>query len=582
MNKPKILVVDDQSRNLVAMEHALSDLDAELLLVSSGEEALKCLLKNEFCVILLDVQMPEMDGFETASLIRQSQFSNDVPIIFMTAFSKDHIHQIKGYKSGAVDYLIKPVDDFILENKVKVFLELYRRNQSNLAKFVDELMDLKAKLEQKNKMLMELAIIDSLTGLNNRLSFEQELTRCLAFALRHDEQFALLLIDLDNFKYINDHYGHQFGDGILQKVSKSLSNILRAEDFVARIGGDEFALIQTKYSSLNDVTQTAKRIIAILNQVYQFQQAEVQLGCSIGIACYPFAGDKEETLVKHADIAMYRAKSLGKNQYQFYSYELSKMHTRRVSIELNLKKSLLEQNDFYLVYQPIFDLANNKIVSVEALLRWCSNELGNVSPEEFIPIAEDVGLIHELGNWVLKQAIMQLQSWRDSGIKDLAMAINVSPLQLNEPLLIKNLCEILAKLDVPASQIEFEITENALLKNEKQDIKILNELSNLGIKINLDDFGTGHSSLVRLKDFPLSTIKIDRSFVYGLSEDPNKREIIKAIISLSKCLNLDVIAEGIELQDELNFLIKHNCQFGQGFLLSKPISSKELTKIMND
>lgn len=572
----KVLVVDDQIANLDFIKQALTHLEVELFSCQSGQQALALAQKHDLCLILMDVNMPDMTGFEAATLIREQKSSATVPIIFMTEQGQNQGQLLKGYGSGAVDYLVRPIDEFILVNKVKVFVDLFVSNYANLSQLVYELMAVKSELEAKNKELLSLAALDPLTGLDNRRGFEKVLSQNIAKMRRLQGQFALLFIDLDNFKYLNDRHGHHFGDLVLKKVAELIINVCRKEDNLFRIGGDEFALVQNRFKDINDVAKKAKRIIDKLAGVYAINDVEFQIGCSVGIACYPFAGETEDDLIRSADVAMYRAKMAGKGQMQIFSKELSELYQKRRSIELSLRESLKADDHFYLNFQPIYDLKTMQMVKAEVLLRWHHPVLKEVRPDEFIAIAEDCGLIQKLGWWIMETSMKSLKQLQQQEKIPIQLAINLSPLQLSEENFVMNFMSLLSKHQVDVKQIELEITETEVMADEKKEIDILQEMASNGVNFSLDDFGTGHSSLIRLRKMPINKIKIDRSFVRDVHHDNSKAEIVKSVLMLAKCLNLAVVAEGIEEQQELDFLINNNCDCGQGYFFAKPMMLSEL------
>lgn len=579
MNMQKILVVDDVKENLIAMKEALSDVSAEIITANSGKEALNLMLEDNFAVALLDVQMPEMDGYELAECMRKNKYTASVPIIFITAINKDQHCVFKGYNSGAVDYLFKPVDTHILKSKVEMFLDIYHKGHQEILKIINQLNTVKNELKKRNEDLNKLAKYDNLTSLANRYQFTKDINRCVANASRHEQQnFSVVFLDLDNFKSINDKLGHHIGDQLLRKVANILIHNVREEDYVARLGGDEFAMIITHANKEADVLRVTNSIKDTFNAPIELLEHSVYASFSIGIATYPFAGKTSEELMRNADIAMYRSKELGKNQICLFNKDLKYKYNNRINIENELKNAIAN-NEFKLMFQPIFNLKDKQPVGVEVFLRWHNKNLGEVSPAEFLPVAEETGLIEEIGNWVLDTACGCIQTWINKGFTSLFYAINLSSKQLHQDDLYNRITKTLSKYSFDPKYLILELTESALLEDEIGAKKILQKLSNIGVKVILDDFGTGYSSLTFLRELPIYALKIDKSFVKGIGFKSNEM-ITKAILSITKNLNFVSIAEGVETQEQLQYLIDNNCKYGQGYLLKKPKEANEITKIL--
>lgn len=448
---------------------------------------------------------------------------------------------------------------------------------------VCELQILNSKVKKQRQQMQYIARHDSLTGLPNRVLFKEALKREIAFADRHQCNFSLLFLDLDNFKTINDTLGHQVGDLLLKEVSKRLKLCLRADDFIARLGGDEFAIILRGGEKAVEGKVVADKIIDTLKLIYRIDGKNILTTISIGIADYPDAGEDFSTLLKSADLAMYQAKSKGRNNVQFHTAELHEIHQERLTIETQLGFAL-EREEFNLVYQPKVDLYTNKIKGIEALIRWQNPKLGNISPGEFIPIAESTGLINPIGEWVLKQACYDFKYHYLSRYPDdcdFRIAINLSPCQLLQDDLVEKVDGILNETGVDPKYIEFELTETAIMNRRSETDDVLNQLKSLGILISIDDFGTGYALLSQLNNLPISTLKIALSFVQKIeSVDDNHAKIVKAIINLAENLGLDVIAEGVETETQRQFLLDNHCENAQGFYFSRPVSFDEIDEII--
>ncbi|TAK89866.1 MAG: EAL domain-containing protein [Burkholderiaceae bacterium] len=426
-----------------------------------------------------------------------------------------------------------------------------------------------------------LAYHDALTGLPNRAMFSRTLNHVLARARRQNKQLALLFIDLDRFKNINDTLGHDNGDRLLQEITRRLLSSLREIDMVARFGGDEFVVLLEDMVDVNHATTVANKILAAIDQEYQLNYQPVHVTTSIGISLFPHDGADESTLMKHADIAMYQAKAEGKNGYRFYSAQMNAHSFEHLAIETRLRRAV-ERGEFVLHYQPKVNLQTGAISGVEALLRWSHPELGTVMPDKFIPLAEETGLVISIGYWVLREICRNFMEWRLQGLPIVPIAINLSPRQFADANLLHEISATLRESGMPPEFLELEITESTVMHNPEKALQILSSLRALGIRVAVDDFGIGHSSLSQLKRLPIDIIKIDRSFVQGIASDNADAAITEAIISMSKRLQISVIAEGVETQEQHDLLRRLGCDEYQGFLFSQPLSVTDLTPVLRD
>jgi diguanylate cyclase (GGDEF)-like protein len=434
------------------------------------------------------------------------------------------------------------------------------------------------RLKIKQEELKYIASHDSLTNLYNRREFEELLDKSIANSSRNKLALALLLLDLDNFKITNDTFGHIHGDELLKQFSNRLILLIRKNDILSRVGGDEFTLISNNLQSMGSARQLAERILSELNNPYLINGKFITVTVSIGISIYPEDGTTTEELLRKADLAMYKSKNSGKNTYQFYTDQLSHLQHRESEIEAHLRQAL-QNNEFKLYYQPKYDLLKKKIVGAEILLRWENKILGNPSPNEFISVAERSGLIIDIGYWILDNACEQIMKWDMEYKEKLLFSINISPIQLESPQFLYNLKQVLNKFNYPPQNLELEITENVLMGESEEISKVLHSISNLGIKISLDDFGKGYSSLNRLKMLPIDTLKIDKDFIFDIQNEKTKVVIVDIIIKLANELGMNIVAEGIETNAQLNYLISKKCHLGQGFLLSKPLPADQFAKI---
>ncbi|MES2561601.1 MAG: EAL domain-containing protein [Pseudomonadota bacterium] len=421
-----------------------------------------------------------------------------------------------------------------------------------------------------------LAEHDLLTGLPNRFLLNDRLTQAIGLARRHEHKLALLFLDLDHFKHVNDSLGHSMGDKLLQAVATRLSACVRTSDTVSRQGGDEFLVLLTEIHAIQDAARFAEKISEALAKPHPISGSELRVGASIGISIYPDDGDTVDKLLNHADMAMYYGKEHGRSNYHFFTPEMSTRVTESVYIESRLYRAL-ERGEFVLHYQPKVDLSTGLMAGTEALIRWMDPEYGLIAPAGFISIAERCGLIVPIGQWVLREACTQAKRWNDAGSWGaLPVAINVSALQFRHPDFLKSFFQILAETRVDASCIELELTESVFLHDSEGALTTLRTLKRRGVKLAIDDFGTGYSSLSYFRKFPIDTLKIDRAFVQGITDDADDATIATAIISMGRSLNKKVIAEGVETSGQLAFLRAHHCHEGQGFYFSKPMAANDV------
>lgn len=436
--------------------------------------------------------------------------------------------------------------------------------------------------------IRNLAYYDGLTGLPNRAMFSKILDLSLAAGARHDRMSALLFLDLDRFKHVNDTLGHAVGDELLKQVSARFKTCVRDEDVVghsatdasiSRLGGDEFTVVLTEISRPQDAGRVATRMIQALEAPFQIGEHQVYTGASIGVAVAPSDGQDATTLIRNADTAMYHAKSQGSGKYAYYSPEMNASSARRMLLENQLRTALLN-NEFQVHYQPIV-FPDGSVAGLEALIRWFNPYVGRVGPDEFIPVTEETGMIREIGAWVLEQACQAHTHWRSSGLPDFRMSVNVSSIQLLDASFPDKVAAILSRTGIRPSDLELELTESAILEDAEVTRKVLFELDALGIPLCLDDFGTGYSSLAYLRRYPLARVKIDRSFVSGVPHDIQDCTLTKAVVALAASLDLQVVAEGVETPPQRSYLKQLGCQELQGWLFGKPQPFDEMTKYLN-
>jgi diguanylate cyclase (GGDEF)-like protein/PAS domain S-box-containing protein len=433
--------------------------------------------------------------------------------------------------------------------------------------------------KQAEETIKRLAYHDALTDLPNRALFEDRLNLALAQARRMGEMLAVMFLDLDSFKVVNDTLGHGAGDKLLQAVASDIAKLVRDGDTVARVGGDEFTLLLAGIAGPEDATDVAQRILDSLRQPRTINGTEFRTTGSIGITMFPADGDDGEALLRNADTAMYRAKERGRDNYQLYTASMNAKMMERIAVEQDLRHAL-QRKELVLFYQPIISVETGQVTGAEALLRWNHPQRGIVTPDEFIPLAEETGLIVEIGESVLRDACLQLIEWRKEGLPIEVMAVNLSARQLQQENLVQRVAQILSEAGISPDRVQLEITEGAVMKNVDHAISMLRQLGQMGIEIALDDFGTGYSSLTYLKRFPIDAVKIDRSFVRDLEHDASDATIVSTVIAMADNLHLNVIAEGVETEAQLEFLRARGCREYQGYLFSRPVPADEFSKVV--
>ncbi len=560
LDKIIVLLVEDNLGDARLVEIMLNEVQSNPVIlnhVSSLAAAHDFLNSKEVDLVLLDLSLPDSQGLECINKIQL--LNNSLAIIILTGLD-DQDFAIKTMQQGAQDYLVKGEGDGHL--MLRAIHYAIERKQ----------------IEQR---LTKLAHFDSLTGLANREYFNITFTRAVEQADRRNQTLGLMFLDLDHFKEINDTLGHLMGDKLLVCIAERLKSCVRSIDFIARLGGDEFVIILDDIKTSKIATNIAEKILSALSNPVDLANTEVFISSSIGITLFPDDGDNVNDLLKHADVAMYKAKDLGRNNFQFYTSELNTKIIQAIDIKNDLRGAI-GRNELTLFYQPKISIIDNKIVGAEALLRWQHPVRGMVPPNDFIPIAEQSGLIIDIGQWVIAEAIKQTKKWQQTLLPDFSMAINLSVKQFHNRDLIEFIETELGHSGVNASTIELEITESLLMEKSDQEQDILKELSEKGFKISMDDFGTGYSSLSYIKRFTIDVLKIDRSFISDVMSNPDDAEIVKAIIVMAHALKLTVVAEGVESEAQLDFLKQLKCDQSQGFLVSKPIPATEFEQLFRE
>ena len=541
------------------------------------------------CIVLLTslsitlMLSAQMQRIITDPLLRLSAIARQISL------EKNYSLRVAGEGKDELGNLIvdfnKMLDEIQLrDNKLKNHRirleERVTQRTKELEESNNQLTQSKKQAEIVAKRMEYHAHHDDLTGLPNRTLLNDRINTELAHARRQQTMMALLFLDLDRFKVINDSLGHAIGDQLLRVISRRLRNCVREEDTVARLGGDEFMILLPRITSSSDAGRIGRKIIDALVEPVSCNGHELHITTSIGISIYPFDSTDTETLIKNADISMYRAKELGRNKVVYYTAEMNAGSRKQLALETNLRKAL-ERGELDLHYQPKINTTHNTIVGVEALLRWNHPTMGAISPADFIPVAEDSGLIIPIGEWVLETAFKQLRKWHDAGHDALTMAVNLSSAQMSRSGIESAISKSLSNAGIDPCMAELEITENVAMQDIDSAIAALEKLKSTGINIAMDDFGTGYSSLGYLRRLPIDIVKIDQSFVRDIPDIKESILIAEAIIAMTQSLNLSLIVEGIENVRQLNYFKKQGCEVMQGFLFSRPVAAGEILKILN-
>jgi diguanylate cyclase (GGDEF)-like protein len=611
---PRVLVVDDnasvldlfrkilgpdpgrQADTLDALEATLFDTQAAQPAASpvftvdclqDGEQACRRARQavgegHPYAVAFIDMRMPGgWDGLQTIEALWQ--VDPDIHVVICTAFS-DHTWTDIVRRLGLSDRLLvlrKPFDKIEvlqLASSLSRKWGLHRKQQADMDMLerrvqerTHELSQALTEREAYSNKLQYQATHDALTGLANRELLHDSLSRAIAYAVRYGHPVWVVFLDLDHFKTVNDMLGHKAGDVFLNAIAQRLRTAVRETDTVARLGGDEFVLILPGPAEGNLFMGSLQRIMDVIAQPIHIEDREFSLSCSVGVAVFPDDGKEPEKLIEHADIAMYRAKEIGRNNFQFFTQAMNDRLLERLNLEEALKNAV-KREEFVLHYQPQVDLRTGMIAGMEALVRWQHPDLGLVPPIFFIKVAEETGLIVPLGAWVIRAACAQARAWQEAGLRPLRVAVNLSALQLAHPELVSLVATALRDTGLEPKYLEIEITESSVMANVEYSIGVLRELKALGVHLSVDDFGTGYSSLAYLKKFPIDVLKIDQSFVREMTVDPDDAAIVRSIISLAHSLRLNVIAEGVETGAQLAYLHRHGCDHVQGFHFSRPLA----------
>jgi len=555
----RVLLIEHADADALRVCTALARADGtrfEIVRARRLDEALAMVGGAHFDVVLAALDLPDAPGNEAVR--RLLGCCEELALVVLGACAEDPAVLEATTRGGAQDYLIKGQGDGLL--MARALRHAIERKRAELR-------------------LSRLAHFDTLTGLANRNLFQNRLARAIARAARKDGTVALMFIDLDRFKAVNDTLGHGAGDALLVHVAERLRSCVREADTIARLGGDEFTVIVEHLGSVDAVAVVAQKILNAMTRPFRLEGREVYVTPSIGITLYPHDDRRIDELLKNADSAMYKAKEQGRNNYQFYRADMHRRSLERFDLENKLRMAV-ERREFVLHYQPKVDVGSGRIVGVEALVRW-QHGAGLVSPAKFIPIAEETGLIVPVGEWVLREAAAQLRRWLDAGHPPLTMAVNLSPRQFRQLNLSTIVAEVVDGARLDPAWLELEITETLLMEDTQTSSATLAALKQRGVKISVDDFGTGYSSLNYLKRFPIDTLKIDQSFVRDITSDADDAAIASAIIALAHSLRLEVVAEGVETEGQLAFLREHGCDLAQGYLFSRPLPAAGLSELLH-
>jgi diguanylate cyclase (GGDEF)-like protein len=554
----KILVVEDDADDAEFLRRCLSRTQGRPVDITRSDclaAAVAALGNTSFDVVLLDLHLPDASGGECVESVQHAD--GEVPIVVLSG-QGDEDYAVEILNRGAQDYLVKwEGDGRAIMRAIRYAIER-KRSESKLN---------------------YLARYDSLTGVPNRQYLRDQLERATARALRAHEQLALLFLDLDRFKTVNDTLGHQLGDDLLQAAVQRLKDNVRADDLIARLGGDEFAVLLEDVAGPLELEAVAENIVRAFAEPFHLNGRQIGVTASVGITLFPADNADPMSLLNNADIAMYQAKEQGRNTFRFFTPSMHEQILRYHALETDLRAAL-EHGQFTLHYQPQYRLADHRIHAVEALLRWNHPSRGLVGPDEFISVAEDSGYIVPIGQWVLEEACRQLKRWEASGLPVPRVAINVAPVHFHQPDFHSQIRATLDRYRVDPSMIELELTERSLMEDTDAVQDCLSGLKDIGVRLAIDDFGTGYSCLSYLRRFPIDVLKIDRSFVSDLDTSTDDQALCGAVLSIAQRLSMDAVAEGIETEQQLAFLTRHGCQFGQGFYFNEPLEPAAVDELL--
>ncbi len=578
-----ILIVDDVLENIQLLSTILDSSGYETRKATNGRMALTAIAATLPDLILLDIRMPDMTGYEVCQKLKADPQTAHIPIIFLSA-ADDVTDKVKAFHVGGSDYITKPFYGEEVLARVQHQLSIITAQQTIRqlnTQLEQRVQERTQQLEAANAQLANMAFRDPLTQLPNRALLMKRLqTMLLHQQSSPDRSCTLFYLDCDRFKNVNDSLGHQAGDELLVAMAQRLESVLLSRDSLFRLGGDEFVILLNHLTPDNAI-QIAQRILSSFSIPFYLRERDIFVSFSIGIVLDCSTYRSSEELLRDADTAMYEAKSLGRDQYQIFTPAMYQKVCHRLQLETDLRKAILN-HEFLLHYQPIVELASETIIGMEALLRWHHPQKGLIPPNQFIPIAEETGLIVKLGHWALETACQQLFSWQKQQLVDssFSVSVNVSANQFAQANYLEQVDEVLTKTQLNPQCLKLEMTETVIMQNHTLVADIIRNLQNRGIQLSMDDFGTGYSSLNYLHSFPLNHLKIDRSFVQRLDQGKGSLELVTAIVQIAKTMSMNLIAEGIETRMQLTQLKSLGCQMGQGYLFSKPLPAEDIARLL--
>ncbi|MTJ10212.1 EAL domain-containing response regulator [Anabaena sp. UHCC 0204] len=593
-----ILIVDDTPDNLRFLSKILTNQGYHVRKALDGEMAITACEHLLPDLILLDIMMPEIDGYTVCQRLKANDKTCKIPVIFLSAIN-DVVDKVKAFKVGGVDYITKPFhpEEVLIrvKNQLKLRIaetKIINLNQELEARVNARTLELELANQELQKELIERkrlqdkllhrALHDPLTNLYNRTFLMDKLEEGIKLASENaNYQFSVLFLDCDRFKIINDSLGHLVGDELLIAIAKRLQFLMRDIDILARLGGDEFAILLDNVEDINYAQEISEKILQQFSSPFQLSRAEVFINGSIGIVLSNSKYSNPQEILRDADTAMYQAKSLGKSRYCIFNPDMYEQAIKTLQLENDLKRAI-DKKEFIVYYQPIVSLSTGKINGFEALVRWEHPTLGMISPMDFIPVAEEIGLISEIDNWVLNIACCQLRKWQEQKIADesIYMSVNLSVRLFSQPNLLEIIDSSWRKNNLNPQNLKLEITESAIMENREVATKILQQLRDSQIQLSIDDFGTGYSSLSYLHKFPVNILKIDKCFIDFLDSSDKDMGLVSTIIQLAHTIKMKAIAEGIETAAQLSKLRNLGCDFGQGYFFSKPLDVKSAANIL--
>jgi diguanylate cyclase (GGDEF)-like protein len=572
-HKPSILIIDDDEQIRRLLERLLSD-DYECTAADSAGTALEVLDETNFSVVISDIDMPGMSGLELVPAVLKK---NPDAVVIMISGQQTIDYAIEAMRVGAFDYITKPVDIRHVEAAVRRALSHHELREEK-RRYENHLEDL---VRERTREIEHLAFYDALTDLPNRTLFVRRSSEAIDQATITSKTLGLILISIDRFKNINDTLGHDAGDELLKKVGRRIGTCIRASATLARFDGPEFAILLTEKTDGQAAENVCAAIMDALKEPFHLSAQEVYVTPSIGVGLFPLDGDSVSRILQNAGAALYRAKQLGGNHYQFYRTEMNSLALNHMALEASLRRAV-DNDEFVTYYQPVVDLQSKRIVGLEALVRWQHPQMGLLPPAEFLGLAEDTGLISDISTLVMRSACHQTRQWQLQGFSDLRIAVNVSARHFRQKDLFDRIRQILSHSGLGPNFLELELTETSIMENPESATQILTEIRRMGVRVAIDDFGTGYSSLAYLKRFPVDTLKLDRSFVSGVTTDRHDAALVTVMVTLAHNLNLGVVAEGIETNDQLDFLRLLKCDEGQGYLFSKPQPPEVIDRILGN